>query len=133
MTKSIHIDHHDTAYYIPMYHRTQGINEHDMEIYKSLERRLFHEGRVIDPLYLEDQPNLHLTFVAIGFDCLLDINEKICPVFVLQFYKSVWYRIFTKGQKRSQNQAREWKEHEKVKSQSQNSTSRRRSRNRRNT
>ncbi|GJV68161.1 hypothetical protein Tco_1483670 [Tanacetum coccineum] len=26
---------------------------------------------------------------SIGFDCLLNINEKICPIFVLQFYKSV--------------------------------------------
>ncbi|GJR91943.1 hypothetical protein Tco_0215954, partial [Tanacetum coccineum] len=45
--------------------------------------------RVIDPSYLGDQPNLRPTFAAIGFDCLLDINEKIFPVFVLQFYKSV--------------------------------------------
>ncbi|GJQ91853.1 hypothetical protein Tco_0002992 [Tanacetum coccineum] len=37
------------------------------------------KGRVIDPSYLGDQPNLHPTFAAIGFDCLLDINEKICP------------------------------------------------------
>ncbi|GJU82878.1 hypothetical protein Tco_1285243 [Tanacetum coccineum] len=50
---------------------------------------MFHEGRVIDPSYLGDQPNLRPTFTAIGFDCLLDINEKMFPVFVLQFYKSV--------------------------------------------
>nr|GEV55259.1 hypothetical protein [Tanacetum cinerariifolium] len=45
--------------------------------------------RVIDPTYLEDQPNLRETFAAIKFDCLLDINEQICLVFVLEFYKSV--------------------------------------------
>nr|GEU42792.1 hypothetical protein [Tanacetum cinerariifolium] len=45
--------------------------------------------RVVDPSYLEDQPNLRPTFAAVGFDCILDINEKICPIFVLQFYKSV--------------------------------------------
>ncbi|GJY51923.1 hypothetical protein Tco_0442770 [Tanacetum coccineum] len=89
MPKSIHVDHHDTSHYIPMYHRTQNVTEREREIYKSLERRLFHEGRVVDPSYLEDQPNLRPTFAAIGFDCLLDINEKICPIFVLQFYKSV--------------------------------------------
>ncbi|GJT58810.1 hypothetical protein Tco_1002343 [Tanacetum coccineum] len=72
-----------------MYHRTQGFNERDKEIYISLERRLFHEGRVIDSSYLGDQPNLRPNFKAIGFDCLLDINERICQVFVLQFYKSV--------------------------------------------
>ncbi|GJU49862.1 hypothetical protein Tco_1219417 [Tanacetum coccineum] len=32
---------------------------------------------------------INLTFAATGFDCLLDINKKICPIFVLQFYKSV--------------------------------------------
>ncbi|GKB56778.1 hypothetical protein Tco_0912964 [Tanacetum coccineum] len=50
---------------------------------------MFHEGCVIDPSYLIDQPNLRPIFTAIGFYCLLDINEKICPVFVLEFYKSV--------------------------------------------
>ncbi|GJX16887.1 hypothetical protein Tco_0217719 [Tanacetum coccineum] len=44
---------------------------------------------MVDHTYLENQPNLRPTFAAIGFDCLLDINEKICPIFVLQFYKSV--------------------------------------------
>ncbi|GKE55689.1 hypothetical protein Tco_1494874 [Tanacetum coccineum] len=72
-----------------MYHRTHGFTEHERGIYKSLEHRLFHEGRVIGPSYLGDQPNLFPTFAAIEFDCLLDINEKICQVFVLQFYKSV--------------------------------------------
>ncbi|GJR58337.1 hypothetical protein Tco_1500499 [Tanacetum coccineum] len=72
-----------------MYHRTHGFTEHERGIYKSLEHRLFHEGRVIDPSYLGDQPNLLPAFAAIEFDCLLDINEKIFPMFVLQFYKSV--------------------------------------------
>ncbi|GJY75732.1 hypothetical protein Tco_0480848 [Tanacetum coccineum] len=89
MPKSIHVDHHDTAFYIPKYHRTEGLNEQEKEIYKILEGRFFHEGRVIDPSYLEDQPNLRQTFVDIKFDCLLDINEQICPMFILEFYKSV--------------------------------------------
>ncbi|GJY08516.1 hypothetical protein Tco_0375570 [Tanacetum coccineum] len=89
MSKSIHLDHHDTAHYIPMYHRTGGFTGHEREVYKSLVSRLFHEGRVIKPTYLDDQPNLRPTFATIGFDCLLNINEKICLIFVLQFYKSV--------------------------------------------
>ncbi|GJW19420.1 hypothetical protein Tco_0026856 [Tanacetum coccineum] len=89
MPKSINVDHHDTAHYIPMYHRTQNVTKREREIYKSLEHRFFHEGRIIDPSYLGDQPNLRPTFVAISYDYLLDINEKIFPVFVLQFYKSV--------------------------------------------
>ncbi|GJR75058.1 hypothetical protein Tco_0087423 [Tanacetum coccineum] len=72
-----------------MYHRTRGFTGHEREVYKSLVSRHFHEGRVIEPTYLDDQPNLRPTFVAIGFDRLLNINEKICLIIVLQFYKSV--------------------------------------------
>nr|GEV27517.1 hypothetical protein [Tanacetum cinerariifolium] len=88
MPKSIHVDHHDTAFYIPKYHRTEGLNEQEKEIYKIPERHFFHEGRVIDPSYLEDQPNLRQT-LATKFDYLLNINTQIYPVFVLEFYKSV--------------------------------------------
>ncbi|GJS94738.1 hypothetical protein Tco_0801706 [Tanacetum coccineum] len=82
------VDHHDTASYIHLYHRTGGFTGNERDIYKSLVYHLFHEGRVVLPDFLEDEPNLPPTFRAIGFDCLLDINEQICPVFVLQFYKS---------------------------------------------
>ncbi|GJT74277.1 hypothetical protein Tco_1041002 [Tanacetum coccineum] len=89
MPNSIQVDHRDTAYYIPMYHPTGGFTGHEREVYKSLVTRLFHEGRVILPDFLENEPNLRNTFTAIGFDCLLDIDEQIYPIFVLQFYKSV--------------------------------------------
>ncbi|GJU06864.1 hypothetical protein Tco_1123294 [Tanacetum coccineum] len=82
------VDHHDTASYIPLYHRTGGFTGDERDIYKSLVYRLFYEGRVVLLDFLEDEPNLRPTFRAIGFDCLLDIDEQICPVFVLQFYKS---------------------------------------------
>ncbi|GJS15386.1 hypothetical protein Tco_0409858 [Tanacetum coccineum] len=64
-----------------MYHRTDGFTGHEREVYKSIVSRLIHEGRTINPTFLDDQPNLRPTFVAIGFDCLLNINEKICPIF----------------------------------------------------
>nr|GEU42965.1 hypothetical protein [Tanacetum cinerariifolium] len=94
MPKSIHLDHHDTAHYIPMYHRTRGFTVHEREVYKSLISRLIHKGRVINSTFLDDQPNLRSTFAAIGFDCLLNIDEKICPIFVLQFYKIVPFLKF---------------------------------------
>ncbi|GJS18475.1 hypothetical protein Tco_0412947 [Tanacetum coccineum] len=72
-----------------MYYRTGGFTRHEREVYKSLVFRHFHEGRVIKPDFLEDEPNLRNTFAAIGFDCLLDLDKQICPIFVLQFYKSV--------------------------------------------
>ncbi|GJT26114.1 hypothetical protein Tco_0906389 [Tanacetum coccineum] len=89
MPKSIHVDHYDIAHYIPMYHQTGGFTGHEREVYKSLVFRHFHEGRVIKPYFLENEPNLRNTFAAIGFDCLLDLDEQIFPIFVLQFYKSV--------------------------------------------
>ncbi|GJR12239.1 hypothetical protein Tco_0794891 [Tanacetum coccineum] len=89
MPKSIHVDHQDTAYYIPKYHKTPGLSEDEKGIYKNLKQRYFYEGRVVHPSYLDDQANLRQTFMAIKFDCLLDINEQIFPVFFLQFYKSV--------------------------------------------
>ncbi|GJU18501.1 hypothetical protein Tco_1146467 [Tanacetum coccineum] len=36
MPKSTDVDHHDTAYYIPMYHRTEGFTREEREVYKSL-------------------------------------------------------------------------------------------------
>ncbi|GJW29548.1 zinc finger protein ZAT3 [Tanacetum coccineum] len=88
MPNACDVDHHDTASYIPLYHRTGGFTGNERDIYKSLVYRLFHEGRVVLPDFLEDKPNLCPTFRAIGFDSLLDIDEQICPVFVLQFYRS---------------------------------------------
>ncbi|GKA32160.1 hypothetical protein Tco_0718527 [Tanacetum coccineum] len=72
-----------------MYHRTGGFTGHEREVYKSLVFCHFHEGRVIKPDFLEDEPNIRNIFAAIGFDCLLDLDEQICLIFVLQFYKSV--------------------------------------------
>nr|GEV01820.1 hypothetical protein [Tanacetum cinerariifolium] len=89
MPKSIHLDHHDTTHYILMYHRTGGFTEPEREVHKYLVSCLFHVGRTIESTFLDDQPNLRPTFASIGFDFLLDINETICPIFVIQFYKSV--------------------------------------------
>nr|GEZ95680.1 hypothetical protein [Tanacetum cinerariifolium]GEZ95746.1 hypothetical protein [Tanacetum cinerariifolium] len=40
MPKSIYVDHYDTAFYIPKYHRTEGLNEQEREIYKNFELTL---------------------------------------------------------------------------------------------
>ncbi|GJT79549.1 hypothetical protein Tco_1053891 [Tanacetum coccineum] len=87
MPKSIYLDHHDTAHYISMYHRTRGFTKHEKEVYKSLVSRLIYEGRVIDSTFLDDQPNLRPTFAAIrtqpksqkmkGIDTFLDPFQMI--------------------------------------------------------
>ncbi|GJY23551.1 hypothetical protein Tco_0397209 [Tanacetum coccineum] len=61
------VDDHDTAIYIPLYHRTGGFTGNERDIYKSLVYCLFHEGRVVLPDFLEDELNLRPTFGAIGF------------------------------------------------------------------
>ncbi|GJR52934.1 hypothetical protein Tco_1403455, partial [Tanacetum coccineum] len=55
------VDHHDTAIYIPFYHRTGGFTGNERDIYQSLVYRLFHEGRIMLPDFLEDEPNLRPT------------------------------------------------------------------------
>nr|GEU73596.1 hypothetical protein [Tanacetum cinerariifolium] len=57
MPKSIHLDHHDTAHYIPMCHRTEGFTGHEREVYKSLVSRLIHEGVCV---YTPEWPILSL-------------------------------------------------------------------------
>ncbi|GKB10027.1 hypothetical protein Tco_0843950 [Tanacetum coccineum] len=55
------VDHHDTSIYIPLYHRTGGFTGNESDIYQSLVYRLFHEGRIMLPDFLEDEPNLRPT------------------------------------------------------------------------
>ncbi|GKA29219.1 hypothetical protein Tco_0715464 [Tanacetum coccineum] len=79
MPKAIHRDHQDTAFYIPKHHQTEGLSDADRAIFKNLERRFFHEGRVVHSSYLDDS-NIRQVFSAINFDCLLNIDEQICPL-----------------------------------------------------
>ncbi|GJS19322.1 reverse transcriptase domain-containing protein [Tanacetum coccineum] len=51
----------------------------------NLEKRYFHEGRVVSP-NLKNMSHIRAKFESIGFDCLLDINEQFIPRFVLEFY-----------------------------------------------
>ena len=81
-------DHKGTLKYLPMHHRTKGLTKHKVETFKALENRYVHEGRTIDPSFLEGT-NIRQIFKAINFDSLLDIDEPICPRFVLEFYASV--------------------------------------------
>nr|GEY82782.1 hypothetical protein [Tanacetum cinerariifolium] len=88
MPKAIHRDHQDTAFYFLKYHQTPGVLDVDRSIFKNHERCFFHKGRVVHSSYLDDS-NIRKIFFAINFDCLLNIDEQICPLLVLEFYKSV--------------------------------------------
>jgi hypothetical protein len=81
-------DHKETLKYLPKHHRTKGLVKVQVETFKALEKRYVHEGRTIDPTFLEGT-SIRQNFAAINFDCLLDIDEQICPRFVLEFYETV--------------------------------------------
>nr|GEW24150.1 retrovirus-related Pol polyprotein from transposon TNT 1-94 [Tanacetum cinerariifolium] len=50
------------------------------DIYITLESRYVHEGRPIDPSFYNDlSDDLVARLVAVGFDCLLSLDEQICP------------------------------------------------------
>ena len=81
-------DHKDTPKYLPKHHRTKGLTKVQIETFKALEERYVHEGRTIDPCFLEGT-SIRQNFAAINFDCLLDIDEQICPRFILEFYATI--------------------------------------------
>ena len=47
-------DHKETLKYPPLHHRTKGLYKHQGDVFKALENRYVHEGRTIDPTFLED-------------------------------------------------------------------------------
>ncbi|GJT71614.1 hypothetical protein Tco_1030900 [Tanacetum coccineum] len=83
MPKSIHVDHHDTAHELSYVTSNRSLHEvgHEREVYKSLVSRLFHEGRVIEPTYLDDQPNLRPHFRGYW------INGTIAIAFIINNFE----------------------------------------------
>ncbi|GJY51859.1 hypothetical protein Tco_0442706 [Tanacetum coccineum] len=60
------------------------------DVYKALESRYVHKGRTIDPSFYQDLNDKSLAkFTNIGFDCLLSLDEQICPRFIMEFYKTL--------------------------------------------
>ena len=84
MTHANFSDHKATLKYLPLHHRTKGLTKTQVETFKALENWYGHEGRTIDPSSLEET-TIRQNFAAINFDSLLDIDEPICPRFVLEF------------------------------------------------
>ena len=76
------LDHQNTRNYIPII-----LDEFDQPIkntLKLLEKRYFHESRVVSQNF-ENMNYINAKFESIEFDCLLKVNEKIVPRFVLEF------------------------------------------------
>ncbi|GJV54568.1 hypothetical protein Tco_1455573 [Tanacetum coccineum] len=64
---------------------------------RNLESRYIHEGRVV----LEDFADLNYVrylFHFLEFECLLKINDQICPRFILEFYSQYQINYSDEGQ-----------------------------------
>ncbi|GKD91483.1 hypothetical protein Tco_1366990 [Tanacetum coccineum] len=64
------------------------MDEELRESYHTLEKCLFHEGRIVTPFFI-DENNMLLFFQAVGLEHFLTLNEPICPRFVVKFYHSL--------------------------------------------
>ncbi|GJS62038.1 retrovirus-related pol polyprotein from transposon TNT 1-94 [Tanacetum coccineum] len=60
------------------------------DIYRTLESRYVHKGRTINSSFYNDLSDDSVAkFTAIGFDCLLSLDEQICRRFIFEFYKTL--------------------------------------------
>nr|GEZ47349.1 hypothetical protein [Tanacetum cinerariifolium] len=64
------------------------MDEELRESYRTFEKRLLHEGRMVTPSFISEN-NMLPFFQAIRLDPFLTLNEPICPRFVVEFYHSL--------------------------------------------
>ena len=83
MTRKNADDHKRTNDHIPT--MSHEFSQPLKQIFQNLETRSIHEGRVVFPDFA-DLTYIQTMFSMIGFECLLGINEEICPHFMLEFY-----------------------------------------------
>ncbi|GKB88303.1 hypothetical protein Tco_0960575 [Tanacetum coccineum] len=66
-----------------------SLSERDVtESYCTLEKRLFHEGRIVTPSFIFEN-NMLPFFQAVGLEPFLTLNKPICPRFVIEFFHSL--------------------------------------------
>ncbi|GJZ68771.1 hypothetical protein Tco_0632321 [Tanacetum coccineum] len=64
------------------------MNEELRESYRTLEKRLFREGRIVTPSFISEN-NMLPFFQPVGLEPFFTLNEPICPRFVVEFYHSL--------------------------------------------
>ncbi|GKE96827.1 hypothetical protein Tco_1581682 [Tanacetum coccineum] len=82
------MDYKRTKEYLPRVHRTRQMDEELRESCRTLEKCLFHKGRIITPYFIAKNDMLPF-FQAVGLEPFLTLNEPICPKFVVEFYYSL--------------------------------------------
>ncbi|GJW46237.1 hypothetical protein Tco_0077883 [Tanacetum coccineum] len=63
----------------------------------NLEERYIHEGRVVFDNFV-DLNYVRSLFHFVEFECLLEINEQICPRFIIEFYSQYQINYSDEGQ-----------------------------------
>ncbi|GJS31352.1 retrovirus-related pol polyprotein from transposon TNT 1-94 [Tanacetum coccineum] len=81
-------DYKNTRHYIPI--MSHEFRSPIKEKLRNLEERYIHEGRVVFDNFT-DLNYVRSLFHFIEFECLLEINEQVCPRFILEFYSQ--YRL----------------------------------------
>nr|GEU65011.1 hypothetical protein [Tanacetum cinerariifolium] len=86
------MDYKRTKEYLPRVHRTRQMDEELRESYCILEKRLFHEGRIVTPSFISEN-NMLPFFQAIGWEfffkenffCSIDKRSKVkaCTAYML--------------------------------------------------
>nr|GEX63512.1 retrotransposon-related protein [Tanacetum cinerariifolium] len=64
------------------------MDEELRESYRTVEKRLLHEGRMVTPSFIS-RNNVLPFFQAVGLEPFLTLNKPICPRFVVEFYHSL--------------------------------------------
>ena len=77
-----------TKNYIPKVSQLPTTSPSIARIYRQIEDRNIHEGRVVDQAYYQSD-FIESSFTNIHFECLFQINEPIIPRFILDFYSQV--------------------------------------------
>ncbi|GJT50291.1 hypothetical protein Tco_0976448, partial [Tanacetum coccineum] len=88
-------DYKNTRHYIPKI--SHEFRTPIREKLMNLEERYIHEGRVVFDNFA-DLNYVRSLFHFVEFNCLLEINEQICPRFILEFYSQFQLNYSDEGQ-----------------------------------
>nr|GEZ64453.1 DNA helicase Pif1-like protein [Tanacetum cinerariifolium] len=85
----------NTRHYIPKI--SQEFCSPMKEKLRNLEERYIHEGQMVFDNFT-DLNYVRSLFHFVEFECLLEINEQVCPCFILEFYSQYRLSYFDEGQ-----------------------------------
>ncbi|GKB62246.1 retrovirus-related pol polyprotein from transposon TNT 1-94 [Tanacetum coccineum] len=88
-------DYNNTRHYTPKI--SHEFRTPIKEKLRNLEERYIHEGRVVFDNFA-DLNYVRSLFHFVEFECLLEINEQICPRFILEFYSQYQINYSDEGQ-----------------------------------